>query len=153
MTRRAACAAALAAAIGGAPAAAQDLTAEGATLPSVVLAPDAPASYAVDLGGDAPDSAHVLLRAMGSGRVLARDRDGFWAPWDGDPAALPPSAAVRDGDRLTYKLFLAAPLAQLSPPYMVTLAYRSGGVLKYGAFMASIAAPESAPEPVPEPSQ
>jgi len=119
-----------------APAVSQTLTTAGATLPPVAFAPGEMAEVRVDTGGDTVTTAHVVLRPASSNRLLARDRDGFWAPWDGDPDSLPPSAAYADGGALAFKLFTTPP--PFPQPWRITVAYRTAGGLKYGAFDATI---------------
>lgn len=81
-------------------------------------------------------AAHVTLRPASSNLVLTRDRDGFWAPWDGDPATLAPSAARAEDGGLVFKIFDAPP-ADLLPPYTITLIARTADGLRYGWFQAA----------------
>ena len=129
------------AAVATAASAADRLTVAGAALPPVAYAPGAPLEIAVDAGGDTVLSAHVVLRPHSSSLALARDRDGFWAPWNGDPATLPDTAVTREDGRLVFKIF-AAPPRSLTPPLRVTLAYRTPEGLRHGAFTAT---PEARP--------
>ncbi len=126
---------AVAALAAGGAAAAERLTAEGARLAPAVIAPDAPFDRTVDAGEDAVLGAHALLRPASSNQVLARDRDGFWAPWDG-VSPLPETAVTRDGAELTFKLFLSPPEGMLAP-YEVTLAYRTPEGMRHGVFEAA----------------
>ena len=130
--------AAVAATMAGTAAATDRLTADGAGRAPARFAPDAAFERSVLVGDEDVLGAHALLRPASTSLVLARDRDGFWAPWDGDPASLPETAVTRDGDRLTFKLFLRPPEGLLAP-YVVTLAYRTPGGLKHGAFTAEAA--------------
>jgi hypothetical protein len=125
-------------AAGGA-AAAERLTAQGARLAPAPIVEGAPFERAVEVGDDEVLGAHALLRPASSNLVLARDRDGFWAPWDGH-APLPETAVTRDGALLTFKLFVRPPEGLLAP-YEITLAYRTPAGLRHGAF-------EAAPEAV-----
>jgi hypothetical protein len=133
------CAAAMA--LAGSALAGERLTEEGARLAPRTYSEAAPFEVVVDAAGDAVLEAHVILRPTSSNRALARDLDGFWAPWDGDVATLPASAAIRDGAALRFKLF-AAPPPDLTPPLTVTIAYRTPEGLRFGWFDAT-------PEPRP----
>ena len=127
---------ALALAALAAPAVAQTLSTTGAALPPVAFAAGEMAEVRVDTGGDAVGAAHVVLRPASSNRLLARDRDGFWAPWDGDPDSLPPSAVYAEGAALTFKLFASPP--PFLQPWRITVAYRTAEGLKYGVFDATM---------------
>lgn len=126
----------LAAGVAGTAGGAERLTAAGARLDPIACPAGLPCEVAIDAGGDTVIDVHVVLRPASSNIALARDRDGFWAPWDGDPAKLPPAAALRDGDLLVFKLFQDPP-SGLASPYTVTLAYRTPDGLRLGWFEVS----------------
>jgi hypothetical protein len=117
----------------GAAAGAERLSTRGVRLSPAQVVAGAPFERAVEAGGAEVLSVHATLRPASSNVVYARDRDGFWTPWSGDPAELPPSAARREGALLVFKLFDAPPEG-MTWPLTVTLAYRTPEGLAYGWF-------------------
>lgn len=115
--------------------AAERLTEAGAALSAVAFAPGGALEARIDASGDDVISVHALLRPASTNEVWMRDRDGFWSDWDGDEAALLPSAARRDGDDLVFKIFTAPPAGVGA--MTITLAYRTPSGLKYGWFDAA----------------
>ena len=141
MTWRIAIAAALGLGAAASAAAAGGLTAEGAHLRDAVAPLEAPFELSVPAPSSEVLSVHVTLNPASSNQVLARDRDGFWAPWGGDPSALPVSAARREGDRLVFKLFAEGPPPEITPPWRITLIARTAAGARIGWLDA---APEAA---------
>lgn len=119
----------------GAAGAAERLSESGVQLPAVTFAPGGALETRIDAAGDEVLSVHAILRPASSNQMWMRDRDGFWAEWNGDPAALFPSAARREGDDLVFKIFTAPPDGVGA--MTVTLAYRTPEGLKYGWFAAA----------------
>ncbi|MEX2517866.1 MAG: hypothetical protein WD969_00885 [Paracoccaceae bacterium] len=115
--------------------AAERLSDAGAALAPVAFAPGGALEARIDAGGDEVLAVHALMRPASTNQLWMRDRDGFWTEWDGDEAALLPSAARREGDDLVYKIFTAPPAGVNA--MTITLAYRTPGGLKYGWFDAA----------------
>ena len=111
------------------------LTTEGVALPAAAFEPGGALEARVDVSGDEVISAHAVLNPASSTTYWMRDRDGFWAPWDGDMATLTESAARRDGDDLVFKIFDAPPDGV--PSMVISIAYRTPDGLKFGWFNAA----------------
>ncbi|WP_340108810.1 hypothetical protein [Pikeienuella sp. HZG-20] len=115
--------------------AAERLSESGVRLPAVSFAPGGALEARIDAAGDEVLSVHAILRPASSNQTWMRDRDGFWAEWNGDPAALFPSAARREGGDLVFKIFTSPPDGVGA--MTITLAYRTPEGLKYGWFDAA----------------
>lgn len=116
-------------------AAAETLTIEGAELPAAAFAPGGALEARVDAGGDEVLSVHTVLNPASSTIYWMRDRDGFWAPWNGQMDDLVESAAVEDGGELVFKIFDTPPADV--PSMTISIAYRTAEGLKFGWFQAA----------------
>lgn len=125
---------ALAMAVGASGVCAQELTATGVQLASVVLSDVRQASVEkqVLIGNDVVETTHVVVQLSGN-PPLMRDRQGLFQSWDLDPTHLADNGFVQSEGRLNFKVFNQ----DLSPhnfPMRVTVYYRANGELKFGFF-------------------
>ncbi len=79
-------------------------------------------------------STHVILREHGTNRLLQRTADGFFIPWDRDPARLADTGARPEGGQLTFKI-LDESLAGASLPLTVVVLARTASGDLTGEFM------------------
>lgn len=100
--------------------------------------PAAPAGGDVRVVVQAPAqpvlSTHVILREHGTNRLLHRTADGFFIPWDRDPARLADTGARPQGGQLTFKV-LDESLAGASLPLTVVVLARTAAGDLTGEFM------------------
>lgn len=133
MKRVGACIGAVAVAWAAAAHAAESLTAQGARLANIRVAPAAAnVSRTIALGGDAPTATYVTAH-MPDGRALQRTNLGYWQPWDGDPDSLVDNGFSPVGGNLTFKI-LKEDISARFFPITITLAYRVGDQVKFGVF-------------------
>lgn len=115
------------------------LTETGARLaPEVIQDPrKAVVIRTVDLQGDLPTATYVMAHDM-TNRMLQRTNDGYWVAWDRKLTSLVDNQIVPQNGKLVFKVF-AEDISASKFPLSITLAYKVGGVLKYGVFPVQVA--------------
>lgn len=118
-------------------AAAEKLSAAGVALADITVNPAAVAATGVtrtvDLSGDTPTATFVTAH-LPDGKHLQRSNLGYWLPWDGQVDSLIDNRLPLNGDgTVTFKV-VKEDLSDKMFPIAVTLAYATGGQVKFGVF-------------------
>ena len=91
----------------------------------------------VDLQGDMPSAAYVMAHDL-TNRMLQRTNDGYWVAWDRKLTSLVDNQITPQNGKLVFKVF-AEDISGAQFPLSITLAYKVGGVVKYGVFPVQVA--------------
>ena len=108
------------------------LSTDGGTLEPVLVDPVAvDLSLPVAVGGEPVEATHVIFQMHSTNELMMRTADGFYVPWDGDPANLANAGFPVEDGIVRFKLFNQN-ITGASLPLTVVIAYRSGADLKFG---------------------